>query len=69
MTVNFTSQFLYRVYALGYYHGRALGVSDNAYARDDARVAYAQGYDAGVADYCAEGTGEDEEYGDTMASA
>lgn len=63
MTVNFTSQFLYRVYALGYYHGRALGVSDNAYARADARVAYAQGYDAGAA---AAVWGEDEEYGYDM---
>lgn len=66
MLNDFTFRFLCRAYALGYYHGRALGVSDNAYARDDARVAYDQGYESGVADYCAEDTGEDEEYGDDM---
>ena len=49
-------------YALGYYHGRAIGVEDNPYdSEDEARYYYRLGYDAGVADYCHENHPEDEE--------
>jgi hypothetical protein len=42
-------------YALGYYYGRAEGKDPDLYVgEDDCRHYYVEGYDAGVADYCAE---------------
>lgn len=41
-------------YAMGYYHGRAIGEEQNPYDDDHQRSLYRAGYDAGVADYCQE---------------
>ena len=60
MLNDFTFRFLCRAYALGYYHGRGLGESNNIYGQCDARVAYDQGYESGVADYCREYAEDDE---------
>lgn len=38
-------------YAVGYYHGRAIGDEQNPYDDDHHRSLYREGYDAGVADY------------------
>jgi len=44
--------FLMRAYAIGYFHGRSIGVADCPYEDDHKRVLYKYGYEAGVADYC-----------------
>jgi len=46
-------------YALGYYHGRALGIEQNPYTGDFSRRCYREGYDAGVSHYCQETHSED----------
>lgn len=44
-----------RAYALGYYHGRAVGNDEgNPFEDDETKHLYRMGYDAGVADYCEE---------------
>ena len=48
-----------RAFALGYYHGRADGIVDCRFKRDELIAAYRDGYDAGVADYCDEAHPED----------
>ncbi len=40
-----------RAYALGYYHGRAIGHEYNAFENELESHLYKQGYDAGVTDY------------------
>jgi hypothetical protein len=41
-------------YALGYFHGRTVGVYDNLFCENGEPEAhlFKQGYDSGVADYC-----------------
>lgn len=46
--------FLMRAYAIGYFHGRSIGVDNCPYEDDHHRVLYRYGYEAGVADYCEE---------------
>lgn len=40
-----------KAYAIGYYDGRAEGVSRDPYVADNLRHFYRRGYDAGVADF------------------
>lgn len=40
-------------YALGYYNGRSLLLEDNKYHDEQTRGIYQDGYNKGVADYCA----------------
>ena len=39
-------------YALGYHDGRTVGVEDNQFEADEYRLAYSEGYQRGVTDYC-----------------
>jgi hypothetical protein len=39
-------------YALGYFHGRTVGVYDNLFDGEPEAHLFKQGYDSGVADYC-----------------
>lgn len=39
-------------YALGYYDGRSKGVEVNCFEADEYRLAYTEGYERGVTDYC-----------------
>lgn len=40
-----------KAYALGYYHGLAIGQENNVFVNDLDRHMYKQGYDAGVTDW------------------
>ena len=49
-------------FALGYYHGRAVGVEENPYSGETQpheHAAYTDGYERGVGDYCDEHGEED----------
>ncbi len=52
MTLNNFDYNLAQAYALGYYHGRAVGTENDPYVSDDLRFLYSEGYQRGVTDYC-----------------
>lgn len=48
-----TQKELY-AHALGYYHGRTVGVYENLFDGESESHWFKRGYDLGVADYCEE---------------